>query len=110
MRIGGNAELDRAAVTGGSFSGILLFGGRSATTSTHRVGGMSGAIKIGAVYLPASNFASSGNSKTSNDCTELIGSALMVTGNSSLTSTCGTAGTSDVVANEGVETVEQLTR
>jgi hypothetical protein len=60
----------------------------------------------GAVYMPQSNIQFTGNSATSNGCTQVIGLTVTFSGNSGLQSNCTGSGTRTIETNETVAIVE----
>lgn len=106
IKLNGNVTLDLKAPTSGPLAGILFFGSRSATAASNVINGSSASVMQGAVYTPASAIQFSGNSSGTNGCTQVIGSTITLTGNSSLQATCASAGTRDLWASETVQLYE----
>lgn len=107
LNIGGSIQMNFSAPTSGPYSGILFFGSRTATNTSHVLAGNSASDYTGAIYAPASNISFAGSSKAGgNGCTQIIGGTVTLTGASTLKSTCDLAGTSDIATNEVVKIVE----
>jgi Flp pilus assembly protein TadG len=106
LNIGGSIQMNFSAPTSGPYSGLLFFGARSATGTSHVLAGNSSSDYTGAIYAPASNISFAGSSKAIGGCTQIIGSTVTLTGASTLRSTCASAGTTDIATNEVVKIVE----
>jgi hypothetical protein len=108
LNIGGSIRMNFSAPTdpANPYAGILFFGERGATSTTHRLAGDSHSDYTGAVYTPDSLIEFAGNSKSTGGCTQIIGARVSFTGNSALKSTCEGAGTTDIATNELVKLVE----
>ena len=106
LKLNGNVTMNLSAPTSGPFAGLLFFGSRNATSTTHIINGTASTTLQGAVYAPASLIEFKGNSSTSGGCTQVIGDRIKLTGNSSLRSTCDAAGTRKIETNEIVTLVE----
>lgn len=109
LNIGGSIQVNFSAPTNPAnpYAGIVFFGARNATATTHSLAGGSGSDYTGAIYAPASHIQFTGNSKaTGGGCTQLVGARVTFTGNSSLKSTCQAAGTTEIATNEMVSIVE----
>jgi Flp pilus assembly protein TadG len=109
LNIGGSIQMNFSAPTdpANPYAGIVIFGARNATTTTHKLAGGSGSDYTGAVYTPASLIEFAGNSKaTGGGCTQIIGARVKFTGGSALKSECENAGTEDIATSEVVRIVE----
>ena len=106
LKLTSQAALTLSAPTSGPLSGILFFGSRTDAGATQTIKGNSGSTLQGAIYMPASNIALTGNSSTTSGCTQVIGLTVTFSGNSSLGSSCANAGTSMIATNETVDIVE----
>jgi Flp pilus assembly protein TadG len=99
--------LDLAAPESGPFRGLLVFGSRSATTTSHLITGNNDSILTGAIYAPASAVTMSGTAEAiGGGCTQVIGDTVTFTGNSTLQSACNQAGTIEIKNNVLVSIVE----
>src|ERR1700704_985398 len=76
----------------------------------HRHRGGSVSHLQGAIYMPASDITFTGNSATTNGCTQVIGRTITFTGSSSLASSncgpSGNTGTSTIATNETIAVTE----
>jgi len=106
LKLTAKATLNLSARTSDPFSGILFFGSRTSAAASQTITGGSGSTLQGAVYMPQSNIQFTGNSATSNGCTQVIGLTVTFSGNSSLQSNCTNAGTRTIQTNETVAIVE----
>jgi len=106
LKLTGNGGLDMQAPTSGPFNGILVFGSRSQSGLTHEIRGNSGSTTQGALYTPSSAISFSGNSTTTNGCTQVIGLTVEFTGISTLRSTCATFDARRIETNVVVRIVE----
>jgi hypothetical protein len=108
LNIGGSIQMNFSAPSepANPYAGILFFGDRAATITSHTLAGSSGSEYNGAVYTPASEIKFAGNSNATGGCTQIIGATVKFTGASTLQSTCENAGTTDIVTNELVKLVE----
>lgn len=99
ISIGNNATVDLSAPTSGSTSGIVFFGGRSATSSVVQDFSNNTILNLtGAIYFPNQilNFDNNASSAGSNGCTQLIAREVQLSNNVSLGSNCSGAGTSPI--------------
>lgn len=106
LKLNGNVKLDLSAPTSGPFSGILFFGARDAASVRHVISGTSDSTMQGAIYTPASHIEMKGNSAATGGCTQVIGDRVTLTGSSTLQSSCESAGTSTILAQETIKIVE----
>ena len=108
MNIGGSIQMNFSAPSdpANPYAGIVFFGDRMATATSHTLAGGAGSEYNGAVYMPASDIKFAGNSKATGGCTQIIGATVTFTGASSLQSTCENAGTTDIITRETVELIE----
>lgn len=106
LSLSGNGSLNIRAPSTGPYAGILFFGSRSQSGLTHQVLGNSGSITQGAIYVPSSAVRFTGNSTTSNGCTQIIGYTVEFTGNSTLRSNCQTNNVREIETSVMVSLVE----
>jgi Flp pilus assembly protein TadG len=90
LKLTGNGSVNLQAPTTGPYAGILIFGSRSQTGLTYAIQGNTGSTTQGAIYAPTSAISFTGNSNTTNGCTQIIGLTVQFTGNSTLRSSCTT--------------------
>ncbi len=106
LKFTGNGSLNMQAPITGPYSGILFFASRSQTGLTHEIRGNSGSTTQGALYAPTSAISFSGNSTTTNGCTQIIGLTVEFTGNSALRSSCTAGHARRIETNVSVKIVE----
>lgn len=104
--LGSNALVNLSAPTSGPYSGLLFFGSRTTAGGSQTITGTSGSSFQGALYMPGSGVAFTGNSAISAGCTQIIGRTVTFAGNSSLKSSCSSAGTKTISASEAVTITE----
>ncbi|HUF57615.1 MAG TPA: pilus assembly protein TadG-related protein [Thermohalobaculum sp.] len=107
MKFNGSAQFSFSAPTSGPFSGLLIFGSRSATTAQHTVTGNAASTLDGAIYTPASHLDFTGDfTDDSGGCVQVVTSTVQFSGNSSLQVDCAATGTRTVAVREEVRLVE----
>ncbi len=106
IKFNGNGSLNLQAPTSGPYSGILVFASRSQNGLSHEIQGNFGSTTQGAIYAPTSAISFSGNSKTTNGCTQVIGLTVEFTGNSTLRSNCSVENARNIETNVSVRIVE----
>lgn len=106
IKFTGGGSLDMQAPTTGPYAGILVFASRHQTGLTHDIQGNFGSTTQGAIYAPTSAISFSGNSTTTNGCTQVIGLTVVFTGNSTLRSSCTVGNARPIETNVSVKIVE----
>lgn len=106
LNLSGNGSLNLRAPSSGPYAGILFFGSRGQEGLTHQVLGNAESITQGAIYTPSSAVRFTGNSTTSNGCTQIIGYTVEFTGNSTLRSNCDVNNVREVETSVTVSLVE----
>ena len=106
LKLTGNGSLNLQAPTTGPYAGILIFGSRAQTGLTYAISGNTGSTTQGAIYAPTSAISFSGNSNTTNGCTQIIGLTVQFTGNSTLRSNCTTGNARPIETNVMVRITE----
>lgn len=104
--LSGSLAMNLSAPTSGTYSGLLFFGGRSATIQSQKVTGSSSSSLQGAIYFPSGNLEYSGSSATTNGCTQLIAYTILFSGNSTVKSSCSAAGTRDFTIGKSITLAE----
>lgn len=103
----GAAQFDFSAPTSGPYSGLLIFGSRSAAAAQHKLNGNANSVLNGAIYTPASHLDFTGDfTDASGGCVQLVTSTVTFSGNSSLQVSCEAAGTRPVEVRQEVRLVE----
>jgi Flp pilus assembly protein TadG len=106
LKLNGGATIKLAAPATGPYSGLLFFGSRTDTGTTHQVNGASGSTFDGAIYFPTSGVEYSGRSGSTGGCTQIIGSTVTFTGNSDVRSDCQAKGARPILTNRSIKIVE----
>lgn len=106
LNLSGNGSLNLRAPSAGPYAGILFFGNRTQKGLIHQVLGNAGSITQGAIYTPSSALRFTGNSTTSNGCTQIIGYTVEFTGNSTLRSNCEVNNVREIETSVMVNLVE----
>lgn len=106
LKFNGNGSLNIGSPATGPYAGILIFASRSQTGLTHEILGNFGSTTQGALYAPTSAISFSGNSTTTDGCTQIIGMTVEFTGNSTLRSSCSTENGRIIETNVAVRIVE----
>lgn len=106
LSLSGNGGFNIQAPQTGPYAGILFFGSRNHSGLTHEVRGNSGSITQGAIYFPNSAVRFTGNSTTTNGCTQIIAYTVEFTGSSVLRSNCETNNVREIETNVMVSLVE----
>lgn len=107
MSFNGSAQFNFSAPASGPYSGLLVFGSRTATTAQHKMNGNASSTLNGAIYTPASHLDFTGDfTDASGGCVQVVTSTVTFSGNSSLKVDCSAAGTRPVSVREEVRLVE----
>ena len=107
VTLNGNIAMDLTAPASGPYSGLLFFGDRDATKESIKISGDLASSLQGAVYFPTGNLQFTGSSAATSGCTQLIAHTIELTGNSSIKSSCGSAGVEQIkVGKSLVQLVE----
>jgi len=98
VTINGGAIVTLAAPTSGTYSGVLFFQDKSAVSSTkNKFNGGSTTNFTGALYFPKEEIEfTGGNTSGGSDCTQIIAQKIGFSGNSTLNSSCDSAGTTPI--------------
>lgn len=89
LDMNGGAQLDLAAPSSGTYSGVLFYQDRRAETgTTNRINGNSASHLQGAFYFPRQNLDFNGNSGMTTDCVQFVGSRVTFSGNSTISNSC----------------------
>lgn len=97
VSVSANSSADLKAPNSGTYSGILFFGDRNASSGSPTFGGGSSMTLTGALYFPAQVVSYSGGSGQSGGCTQIIASRISFSGNAQFTSVCPGTGIKPVV-------------
>lgn len=88
VSISANSGVDLKAANSGTYSGILFFGDRNATSGSPTFGGGSSSTLTGALYFPAQTVSYSGGSGQSGGCTQIVARTISFSGSAQFTSVC----------------------
>ena len=98
VTLNGNVTLKLSAPKTGPYAGMLFFGDRDPQLEKVQITGNANSIYTGAIYFPTGNLVYTGSSAQVGGCTQIVANTIEFTGNSNLHSTCGDAGTKEIVA------------
>ena len=104
--VSGSAIVNLYAQSTGTYSGILFFGDRTATTSNNNnISGSSSSIFNGALYFPTQQVSYTGGSNSAS-CTQVIGDTITFSGSAIINQTnCSTYGVTNILASNLPTTV-----
>ncbi|MBC7953638.1 MAG: hypothetical protein H7Z12_17705 [Rhodospirillaceae bacterium] len=89
VNINGNATVELEAPTSGTYSGVVMYQDRAASTSgVNTFNGGANMELTGVVYIPSQEIRFSGGSSNGNGCTRLVGRSVTFTGNANLENNC----------------------
>jgi hypothetical protein len=86
-----NGTVSLQAPTSGTYAGILFFGDRAAT-GTNKFNGTANSLLTGAIYFANQDIQYNGNFSGLNGCTQVVGSTITWTGNTSVSVNCSAYG------------------
>lgn len=101
VSVAGGSSVTLSAPTSGTYSGLVFFGDRSATSGNQSFGGGSGSSITGAIYFPTQNVSYSGGSNSGSYCTQVIASTVSISGNAAFNATCPGDGMSTSNVTDG---------
>jgi len=87
VSINGNATVNLQAPTSGTYSGVLFFGDR-ASTGLNKFNGTAASKLTGAIYFANQDIQYNGNFSGLNGCTQVVGSTIAWTGNTTVAVDC----------------------
>jgi hypothetical protein len=105
VSINGTATVNLSAPTSGTYSGILLFGDRSATDDV-TLNGTADSKLTGAVYFANQNINYLGNFSGNGGCTQVVGKTVEWSGNTTINQDCTAYGMRTIPAMQLVKLVE----
>lgn len=90
VSMNGNATVNLKAPTTGTYAGVLFFGDRSVTCqgNCNSFNGTAGSKMTGAIYFASQAIQYNGNFSGLNGCTQVVGSTVEWTGNTSVAADC----------------------
>jgi Flp pilus assembly protein TadG len=105
VSMAGNADVNLAAPTSGTYSGILFFGARDSSGSVTLNGDATSHL-TGDLYFPAQQVSYIGNFTGVNGCTQVVADTVSWSGNSNISVNCAAAGMQNIPARQAVKLVE----
>lgn len=105
VSINGNAYVNLAAPTSGTYSGILFFGDRSAT-SYDTFNGTAGSKLTGAIYFSNGSVRYLGNFSGNGGCTQVVADTIEWSGSTTINQDCSSLGMRNIPASQLVSLVE----
>jgi Flp pilus assembly protein TadG len=105
VSMNGNATVDIAAPTSGTYSGILFFGARG-DTGSDTFNGTASSHMTGDLYFPTQAVSYLGNFTGINGCTQVIADTVTWTGTSTISVNCAAEGMTNIPARQAVRLVE----
>lgn len=88
----GSARIQVSAPTSGTYAGVLFYGDRSDTTAVHRFNGSADSWMTGTIYTPGAHLGFLGNFSGQNDCMQLIGATIEISGSVEFAIDCPASG------------------
>lgn len=92
----GSVNLNLSAPTSGTYSGLLFYGDRNGSTTSHVLNGSAASEFTGAIYFPNDHLEIRGSNSLGAGCTQFIARTLDLRGNSGAGVDCSDAGTTDI--------------
>jgi Flp pilus assembly protein TadG len=105
VSMAGNADVNMAAPTSGTYSGILFFGARDGTGSVTFNGDATSHL-TGDLYFPNQQVSYIGNFTGVNGCTQVVADTVSWSGNTNISVNCAAAGMQNIPARQAVKLVE----
>jgi hypothetical protein len=102
----GNAHVSISAPTSGTYSGILFYGDRNATSGSNTFNGDASSQLTGDLYFPTQQVSYLGNFSGINGCTQIIADTVQWSGNATVGVNCAAQGMQNIPARQAVKLVE----
>ncbi|MER9840565.1 pilus assembly protein TadG-related protein [Mesorhizobium australicum] len=106
VSMNGNATVNLSAATSGIYSGVLMYGDRTATGGQSTFNGTATSLLTGALYFPKQQVNYLGNFSGQNGCTQVVADMIQWSGNSTINQDCTSLGMRDIPATQSVALVE----
>ncbi|HEX3363736.1 pilus assembly protein TadG-related protein [Phenylobacterium sp.] len=106
VSMNGNAVVTLSAPTSGTYSGILFFGDRTATSGSNVFNGDATSKLTGDLYFPTQQVTYQGNFTGTNGCTQIVADQVQWTGNATVGVNCAAQGMAAIPARQAVTLVE----
>jgi len=101
----GNASVNMAAPTSGTYSGILFFGARNGSGDNTFNGDASSHL-TGDLYFPSENVSYLGNFSGTNGCTQIVADTVQWSGSTTVAVDCSAQGMTAIPARQAIKIVE----
>lgn len=102
----GNAHVSLSAPTSGTYSGILFYGDRNATSGLNIFNGDASSSLTGDLYFPSQQVSYQGNFSGLNGCMQIVANTVQWTGNATIGVDCAAQGMGSIPARQAVKLVE----
>jgi len=102
----GNATIQLAAPTGGTYKGILMYGDDDNIDNSNKFNGTASSEFTGALYFPNQSVEYLGNFSGDNGCLRIVARTINFTGSANLNADCSAAGLNDMPLPGRVSLVE----
>ncbi|MBZ9724879.1 MULTISPECIES: pilus assembly protein TadG-related protein [unclassified Mesorhizobium] len=106
VSMNGNATVNLSAPTSGSYSGVLMYGDRTATGGQSTFNGTATSLLTGALYFPRQQVNYLGNFSGKSGCTQVVADMIQWSGNATINQDCTSLGMGDIFAAQSVMLVE----
>ncbi|TPK85206.1 hypothetical protein FJ936_13570 [Mesorhizobium sp. B2-4-13] len=106
VSMNGNATVNLSAATSGTYSGVLMYGDRTAIGGQSTFNGTATSLLTGALYFPKQQVNYLGNFSGQNGCTQVVADMIQWSGNSTINQDCTSLGMRDIPATQSVALVE----
>ncbi|KAA3449405.1 hypothetical protein C7I87_18135 [Mesorhizobium sp. SARCC-RB16n] len=106
VSMNGNATVNLSAPTSGTYSGVLMYGDRTATGGQSTFNGTATSLLTGALYFPKQQVNYLGNFSGQSGCTQVVANLIQWSGSSTINQDCTSLGMRDIPATQSVALVE----
>ena len=106
VSMNGNAVVTLSAPTSGTYSGILFFGDRAATSGANTFNGDASSQLTGDLYFPTQSVSYLGNFSGANGCTHIIADTVTWSGSTTFGVDCSAAGMTPIPSRLAIKIVE----
>jgi len=103
VSINGNSHISISAPQSGTYSGILFFGDRNATSGSATINGDDTSSLTGDMYFPSQPVSFLGNFSGKNGCMQIIADTVTWTGNSTVGVDCAAQGMTPIPSRQAVK-------
>ncbi|TIT00781.1 MAG: hypothetical protein E5W87_18150 [Mesorhizobium sp.] len=106
VTMNGTATVKLSAPTSGTYSGVLFYADRANLAGSNTFNGTADSLLTGALYFPTQAVNYLGNFSGKNGCTQVVGSTVQWSGNTSINQDCTSLGMREIPATQSVRLVE----